>query len=129
VFWRNKSQKYLIFAGELRSEFGDKILLKTAVPLCTAFKVGLTAEQWMQCSFNHVNISRVEKFIVDSCSVFGCHIVQRQNINIKSAETIIREYFPSAESVGCPTSLTKMSNEHKPCLWFVWCSRRKTFFS
>jgi hypothetical protein len=30
-FWWNKAQKKLIFSGELRSHFGDKILLQTEV--------------------------------------------------------------------------------------------------
>jgi hypothetical protein len=69
----------MIFSGELSSQFGDKILLQAEVKLCTAFKGNFDIEQWLQCSFNHVNNKRVEKFIADSCSVSVCQIVQINN--------------------------------------------------
>ena len=56
-----------------------------------------------------MHINRVEKFIVDSCCVSVCHIVQEQNVNINSVDLIIQEYFLSVESLGCPTNCTEMS--------------------
>ena len=71
-FWLNKAQKQAIFSGELRSNFGDKILLQAEVQQCTAFKGNFDIEQWLQCSFIHVRINRGETFIADSCSVPVC---------------------------------------------------------
>jgi hypothetical protein len=56
-----------------------------------------------------VNNNRGEKFVVDSCSVSVCQIVQDQNININSVDVIIQEYFPSVEDLGYLTSCTEMS--------------------
>jgi GDP-D-mannose dehydratase len=79
----------MIFSGELSSQFWDKILLEAEVQLCTAFKGNFDIEQWLQCSFNHVNNNRGEKFIADSCSVSVCQIVQDQNIKINNIAVII----------------------------------------
>ena len=59
----------MIFPGGLRSQFGDKIPLQAEVQLCTGFKGNLDIEQWLQCSFNHVNSNRGKEFITDYCSV------------------------------------------------------------
>jgi hypothetical protein len=56
-----------------------------------------------------VNNNEGEKFIVDSCSVSVCQIVQDQNVNINSVDLIIQEYFPSVEGLGWLTSCTEMS--------------------
>ena len=56
-----------------------------------------------------MNKNRIEKFIVDSCSLSLCQIVQDQNVNINSIDVIIQEYFPSVECLGCPTSCTEMN--------------------
>jgi len=99
----------MIFSGDLSSQFGDKMLLQAEVQLCTAFKGNFDTEQWLQCSFNHVNSNRGEEFIADSCSVSVCQIVQDQNIKINNAAVIIQEQFPSVEGLGWPTSCTEMS--------------------
>jgi len=77
----------LIFSGELRWQFGVKILLKVWVWWSTAFKDIFDIEQWMQCSFVYVKNNRVEKWIVYSCSVSVCQIIQHQDMNIDSVDT------------------------------------------
>ena len=108
-FWWNQAQKQLIFSEELQSHSGDKILLQAEMQQCTAFKGNLDVEQWLQCSFYHVNNNKGQKFIVDSCPVSVCQNIQDQNVKINSVDVTIQEYFPSLEGLGCPTSCTEIS--------------------
>jgi hypothetical protein len=86
----NEAQKQMLFSGELRSQFGDKILLQAEVQLCAAFKGNFDIEQWLQCSFNHVNNNRGEKFSADCCCVSVGQIVQDQNVSVNNVDVIIQ---------------------------------------